>query len=66
MLPVTMVAVTMVVVVIVVGVLQVVAGGAQGLEDDDGGLGRKDGAELVVKAPGQLPRGPGPPAAGLR
>ena len=53
-------------VVVVVGVLQVVAGGAQRQEDDSGGLGGEDGAELVVKvagrSPGQLACRPGPPA----
>jgi hypothetical protein len=58
----------LVAVVVVVGVLEVVAGGAQRLEDDGGGLGGQDGAELVVqvagRAPGELAGGPG--AAGRR
>ena len=52
-----------VVVVVVVGVLEVVAGGAECLEDHGGGLGGQDGAELVVlvagRAPGELAGGPG-------
>ena len=56
--------------------LQVVAGGTQGLQHDGGVFGREDGAEHVVQVldavPGQLARGPrlaavsfGDPAVGL-
>lgn len=57
MVPVTMAA-------IVVRVLQVVAGGAERLEDDGGGFRREDGAELVIEVAGRTPsqpaHGPGP------
>src|SRR5580693_5520483 len=66
---VAVVARVLVVVVVVVGVLEVVAGGAQCLEDDGGGLGGQHGAELVVlvagRAPGELAGGAGAGVTGV-
>jgi hypothetical protein len=51
------------VVVLIVRVLQVVAGGAQGLQHDGSAFGGEDGAEHVVQVfdavPGQLTHRPG-------
>ena len=45
-----------VVMMLVMGVLQVVAGGTERLEDDDGSFGREDGAEQVVEVSDADPR----------
>jgi len=54
------------VMMLVMGILEVVAGGAERLEDDGGCFGREDGADLVVEVagrpPGQPAGGPGPVA----